>query len=163
MADLEGILHVTPNEGKALGIMTDIVTFKVSGEDTHGAFALTETRVPPGGGPPMHRQSSQETFYILSGEFEFFGINEDSQEHSFKAGPGSSVHVVENAAHTYKNISATPGIMLVLFTPAGRTEEFFRRIGSELPDTSAFPAPMPLNMESLLPIMQEFQVEIVLT
>jgi hypothetical protein len=45
-------LHVNDGEGKMLWVADELMTFKASGEDTGGAYALTDSVVPPGGGPP---------------------------------------------------------------------------------------------------------------
>ena len=42
-------LHVTEGEGKMLWVADELMTFKASGEDTGGAYALTDSVVPPGG------------------------------------------------------------------------------------------------------------------
>jgi len=47
-------LHVTEGEGEMLWIADELMTFKASGEDTGGAYSLTDSVVPPGGGPPPH-------------------------------------------------------------------------------------------------------------
>jgi hypothetical protein len=47
-------LHVTEGEGKMLWVADELMTFKASGEDTGGAYSLTDSVVPPEGGPPPH-------------------------------------------------------------------------------------------------------------
>jgi hypothetical protein len=42
-----GALHVAPEEGKTLWVADELVTFKALGEDTGGAYALTDSLVPP--------------------------------------------------------------------------------------------------------------------
>lgn len=44
-------LHVTEGEGKKLWVADELMAFKASGKDTGGAYALTDSVVPPGGGP----------------------------------------------------------------------------------------------------------------
>ncbi len=58
--------HVAPGGGKALWVAGDLITFKVVGEDTGGAFILAEDVTPPGGGPPPHvHHREDETFCVL--------------------------------------------------------------------------------------------------
>ena len=45
-------LHVALEEGKTLCVSDEMMTFKAVGEDTGGAYALTDSLVPPQGGPP---------------------------------------------------------------------------------------------------------------
>jgi hypothetical protein len=42
-----GTLHVAADEGKTLWVADELMTFKASGEDTGGAYALTDSVVPP--------------------------------------------------------------------------------------------------------------------
>ena len=63
--------HVAPGEGKALWVAGDLVTLKVVGEETDGAFLLAEEVSPPGGGPPPHiHHREDEIFCVLEGEYE---------------------------------------------------------------------------------------------
>ena len=39
-------LHVNDGEGKMLWVVDELMTFKASGEDTGGAYALTDSVVP---------------------------------------------------------------------------------------------------------------------
>jgi hypothetical protein len=41
-------------EGRSIWVVGDRYTVKASGNDTGGAFALSEAWVPPGNGPPPH-------------------------------------------------------------------------------------------------------------
>ena len=50
-ANQPGAIHISEGEGKMLWVVDELMTFKVSGEDTGGAYSLTDSVVPPGGGP----------------------------------------------------------------------------------------------------------------
>jgi hypothetical protein len=53
-------------------VVGDRYTFKLTGEETNGAFSLFEFVVPPDSGSPPHRHTREdETFYIVSGSMEF--------------------------------------------------------------------------------------------
>ena len=52
--DGQGAAHVPAGEGKKLWVADELMTFVVSGEDTGGAYSLTDSVVPPHGGPPPH-------------------------------------------------------------------------------------------------------------
>src|SRR5687768_16970647 len=63
-------LYVTEGEGKMLWVVDELMTFKASGEDTGGAYALTDSVVPPGGGPPPHiHHWEDEAFWVLEGNW----------------------------------------------------------------------------------------------
>jgi quercetin dioxygenase-like cupin family protein len=60
-----------PGEGKVVGVLRDQSTFKVTSEETGGAYAILEQKIPPGHGPPLHvHRHETEIFYVLEGEFE---------------------------------------------------------------------------------------------
>jgi quercetin dioxygenase-like cupin family protein len=60
-----------PGEGKVVGVLRDQSTFKVLSEETGGAYAILEQKIPPGHGPPLHvHRHETEIFYVLDGEFE---------------------------------------------------------------------------------------------
>jgi mannose-6-phosphate isomerase-like protein (cupin superfamily) len=64
-------LFVNEGEGKKLWVADELITFKASGEDTGGAYSLTDSVVPPGGGPPPHiHHREDEAFWVLEGELE---------------------------------------------------------------------------------------------
>src|SRR6266852_3918980 len=50
-----------------LGVVGDTYTILLSGMDTAGRFTLIDMHVPPGGGPPPHRDDFEETFILLDG------------------------------------------------------------------------------------------------
>jgi hypothetical protein len=46
-ADERRVTHVPPGAGKKLWVADELVTFVVSGDATSGAYALTDSTVPP--------------------------------------------------------------------------------------------------------------------
>jgi mannose-6-phosphate isomerase-like protein (cupin superfamily) len=82
-----GATHVPPGEGKKLWVTDELMTFIASGEDTGGAYSLTDSMVPPQGGPPPHiHHREAEAFWVLEGELEVF-----VGENRFKVVAGSFV------------------------------------------------------------------------
>jgi quercetin dioxygenase-like cupin family protein len=60
-----------PGGGKVVGVLRDQSTFKVLSEQTNGAYAILEQKIPAGDGPPLHvHRHETEIFYILDGQFE---------------------------------------------------------------------------------------------
>lgn len=120
-------VHLAPGEGRALRMLGETVTLKVSAEQTGGAYSLFEVVSSPGGGPPPHIQHHEdECLWVLDGEFEVL-----DDERSFVAGPGTLVYVPRGTLHSYKNVGDGPGRMLVSQTPGGRHEAFFEELGEE--------------------------------
>jgi hypothetical protein len=61
------IIH-PPGGGRVVGVLRDQSTFKVLSEQTGGAYAILEQRIPAGHGPPLHvHRHETEIFYILDG------------------------------------------------------------------------------------------------
>src|SRR5215469_11848144 len=148
---MEAIIHVPAGAGKALSVGTDIVTFKLPGGTTAGAFFLAEATVPPQGGAPLHAHVAQETFYILGGDFEIRG-----RAQVIRASAGSIVHIPSNAPHGYTNVGRSPGRILLMLTPAGKAEQFFEEIGRPLgTDTES---PSTPDLHTLLKIMKKYNV-----
>lgn len=147
--------HVPPGEGKTLWVVGELLTLKVAGEDTDGAFAVAEEITPPQGGPPPHVHSREdETFYVLEGELEFM-----VGDRTIPVTAGSVVYGPRGILHAFKNVGATPSRMLVLITPAG-LEKFFEEVGEPATDPSSLPPIGPEEIERLLAAAPKYGVEI---
>ena len=115
-------------------LVGDLITVKVSSEETGGAFAVAEETTPPGGGPPPHLHANEdESLYVLEGEVEFL-----VGERTIRADAGSSAYVPRNVLHTFKNVGETPSRMLAVVSPGG-LEEFFLEAGEEATEGSSPP------------------------
>src|SRR6059058_6203519 len=88
---------------------------KVASEETGGAYSVVDNVVQPQGGPPPHRHEAEdEVFYVLEGEFE---INYGGQ--SVVAKKGDVVAVRKGVTHSFRNVGAEEGRLLVTITPGG--------------------------------------------
>lgn len=120
--------HVGPGEGRAVRTpWAELVTRKVAGERTGGAYSLFEVAVAPGGGPPPHVQHREdECLYVLEGRFEFL-----TEGGPIEAGPGSLVYFPKGELHAYKNVGASGRAGCWSSRPReGRTSVSSRRWGS---------------------------------
>ena len=126
-------VHLKPGHGDGCGPLRafgGLVTPKVSGSRTGGAYSLLEVEVGPGGGEGPHVQHREdECFYVLEGAFEF--VVEDER---IEAGPGSLVYVPRGALHAHRNAGEGPGRMLVIHTPGGPHERFLEEAGEVATD-----------------------------
>ncbi|MBD0358520.1 MAG: cupin domain-containing protein [Rubrobacter sp.] len=146
--------HVAPGEGKALWVAGDLVTFKVVGEDTNGAYSLFEVESNPGGGPPPHiHRSEDEIFCVLEGEHEV-----SIGERAIRASAGTIVYAPRNIPHAYKNVGATSGRILGFVAPAG-LEGFFEEVGEEATDESSPPPFGQEEIERLLAAAPKYGIE----
>ncbi len=122
----KGVAHVRPDEGRrSLRVFGELVTCKVTSDQTGGAYSLFEVTTQPGEGPPPHvHHREDESFYVLEGEYEFF-----SGKGIIRAGVGSLLCVPRGALHAHKNVGADAGRLLATQTPGGLYERFFEEVG----------------------------------
>jgi quercetin dioxygenase-like cupin family protein len=129
------IIHVKPGEGRALWVSRELVTCKVTSEQTGGAYSLFEIMSQPQGRVPPHIQHREdECFYVLQGEFEFL-----VEGRTMRVGAGSLVYVPRGNLHAYENVGNKPARMLVSQTPGGLHERFFEELGKPAEDPSVPP------------------------
>ena len=148
-------ITLRPGEGKSYWLLGDLYTFKATGDDTGGAFAMVEAQVQPQNGPPPHiHRREDETFYVLEGEFSF--LHGDA---AFSAGPGSFIYIPKGTLHTYKNVSGAIGRLVFLLTPAG-FEKFFEEVGGPAKDKTTPPPFDPATVEKLLKLAPKYHLEV---
>jgi quercetin dioxygenase-like cupin family protein len=137
-------------------VVGDVYRFLATGEDTNGRYALWETIVPPGGGPPPHVHSREEEgFYVLEGEVTFTVNGE-----RVVATAGTFANMPVGTPHSFRNESDRPARMLISVAPAGLEEMFFE-VGVPLVEgaTTALP-PTQDEIEKLLAIAPSYGIEI---
>ena len=155
-----GVMHLRPGDGRSLQVSGELVTYKITSEQTGGAYSLFEVVSEPGGGPPPHVQHREdEVFYVLEGEYDFL----DDDGRTMRVGKGSLVYVPKGALHTHKNIDDKPGRMLVSQTPGGLHERFFEEIGELATDESHLVFEGSVGIEKIAVIAAEYGIEIPLT
>jgi mannose-6-phosphate isomerase-like protein (cupin superfamily) len=150
--------HLRPEEGRAVWVLgTQLMTYKVSAEQTGGAYSLFEGLVPPHDGTPPHiHHREDECFYVLEGEFEFL-----KGEDAVTAGVGSLIYVPKGTLHAFRNVGEGPGRLLSSQTPGGLHERFFEEIGEEAADRSTPPvAQGSPDLERVAAIAAKYGTEI---
>ena len=99
-------------KGKTVGV-TDVTVQWLSkaGTDPQGApaYGLRLFTIGPGGHIPTHSHAYVQTMYILSGRFECWEADPDSDEIGDRSvvGPGDTVYVPTMEPHGMRNISDT--------------------------------------------------------
>jgi mannose-6-phosphate isomerase-like protein (cupin superfamily) len=123
--------HLGSGEGsKSLWVLGELVTYKVTAEQTGGAYSLFEVVTRPGGSPSPHIQHQEdECFYVLEGEFEF-----SKGDDTVKAGAGSLVYVPKGTLHGLRNVGEGEGRLLNSQTPGGLHERFYEEAAEGSPD-----------------------------
>ncbi len=131
-------LRVPPGGGEMVWFLGQPLEVKVTGEQTGGAYAVTEAEPEPGFSPALHaHRNEDEAIYVLAGDFL---ITVDGQQ--LRCGPGTFVHIPKGAVHTHENIGRLPGRTLTIYFPAG-FERVFRELGEPLVDRAAGPSKPP--------------------
>jgi quercetin dioxygenase-like cupin family protein len=146
---------VPPGEGKSFWTPGGhMATFKITSEDTGGAYTITEETWPPQVGPPPHiHHTQEEIFYVLQGEMEFV-----TDGTTTRATAGSVVRISRGVLRDYRNVGSEPARVLVLFAPGG-FEGFFEEVGELVTDSSA-PPEGPPDVERLVAAAAKYGAEI---
>jgi quercetin dioxygenase-like cupin family protein len=128
----------SPDAQAAIWFLGALSRVRLSGEQTGGAFSLTETLTRRGNGSPVHvHHHEDETLVVLDGEL---WVSAGEQEHA--AGPGTVAVLPRHVRHAYVVTSPTARF-LTLHIPAG-FEQFAAEVGQpaqalELPPEPAAP------------------------
>jgi mannose-6-phosphate isomerase-like protein (cupin superfamily) len=117
---------------RGLGIST--IAFKVVPEDSGGVLILENT-FHARGGPARHMHYDQdEWFYAAEGEFIV-----EVGDKRFRLSSGDSLLAPRGMPHVWAYDGSERGRLLIVFTPAGKMEAFFR----EVTRSDAMPAQDP--------------------
>jgi quercetin dioxygenase-like cupin family protein len=116
LADGEG-LRLQSGPGRDL-------VFKVTGEDTGGAFDYFIVEVAPHGGPPLHvHHRQEETIHILKGQYKI-RIGDEV----FQCNEGGFAYLPSGVPHAFLNLTDQPGEVIVVYTPGGG-HKFYEELG----------------------------------
>jgi len=114
-----------PGEGLRLrsGPGRDLI-FKVTGEDTGGAFDYFIVEVAPHGGPPLHvHHRQEETIHVLKGRYKI-RIGDEI----FRCEEGGFAYLPSKVPHAFLNLTDEPGEIVVVYTPGGG-HKFYEELG----------------------------------
>jgi len=116
LAEDEGLtLHSGPGR--------DLI-FKVTGDDTNGAFDYFIVEVAPNGGPPLHvHHGQEEIIHVLKGQYKV-----QIGEEFFRCNEGGFAYLPSEVPHTFLNLTDEPGELIVVYTPGGG-HKFYEEFG----------------------------------
>jgi quercetin dioxygenase-like cupin family protein len=139
------------DEVPVLELLGARLRFLVSGDDTDGAWSLTEYTAPAGftGPAPHYHVRAAEAFVVLEGTLL---VEADGQVRAVEAG-GVAV-VPPGTVHRFSNPGADPCRFLVHLTPAG-VEAYFHELGKLARANAAWPLP---DMRPVLALAQRFDI-----
>jgi quercetin dioxygenase-like cupin family protein len=116
---------LAPDDGLRLqsGPGRDLV-FKVTGDDTSGAFDYFVVEVAPHGGPPLHvHHEQEESLHVLSGRFKV-RVGDDEQV----VERGGFVFMPSGLPHAFLNLTDEDAEVVVVYTPGGGYR-FYEELG----------------------------------
>lgn len=109
------------DEQRGLGVSS--IHFKVSGQDSDSLLIL-ENVFHAKGGPGRHLHHAQdEWFHVLEGDF----IVEIGEER-YHLSPGDALFTPRKIPHVWAYVGDAVGKILIVFSPAGQMEAFFREV-----------------------------------
>src|SRR5438552_17137592 len=114
-----------PGEGLRLqsGPGRDLI-FKVTGEETGGAFDYFIVEVAAHGGPPLHvHHKQEETIRVMRGLYKI-RIGEEI----FRCEEGGFAYLPSQVPHAFVNLTDVPGEIVVVYTPGGG-HKFYEELG----------------------------------
>jgi quercetin dioxygenase-like cupin family protein len=114
-------------EGEGLRLQSgpgrDLI-FKVTGQDTNGAFDYFIVEVAPHGGPPLHvHHFQEETIHVLKGRFKI-RIGDEI----FYCDEGGFAYLPSKVPHAFLNLTDEGGKIIVVYTPGGG-HKFYEELG----------------------------------
>ena len=119
--------YVVLREGEGLKLNSgpgrDLI-FKVTGEDTGGAFDYFIVQVAPKGGPPLHvHHFQEETIHVLKGRYKI-----RIGDSVFYVDEGGFAYLPSKVPHAFLNLTDEPGEIIVVYTPGGG-HKFYEELG----------------------------------
>jgi len=119
--------YVVLSEGQGLKLQSgpgrDLI-FKVTGEDTNGAFDYFVVQVAPRGGPPLHvHHLQEETIHVLKGRFKI-RIGDEI----FYLDEGGFAYLPSKVPHAFLNLTDEGAEVIVVYTPGGG-HKFYEELG----------------------------------
>jgi quercetin dioxygenase-like cupin family protein len=148
---------IKPNERRVIETSGDICSFMIIGENSDNAYALMESIISPGGGPPPHIQHrNEEGFYVLEGELVF---KVDGKE--VVAVEGDFVNIPKGAVHGFTNKTNKKARILVVMSPS--VEEYYLlEVGHPLKDIHApLPPTTQEDVQKYLAVAPKYGIEYV--
>ncbi len=98
--------------------------FKVTGDDTAGAFDFFTVEVAPMSGPPLHvHHTREEAIFVLKGRYKVRVGDE-----VFQSEVGGFVYMPKQVPHAFFNLTGEVGEIIVVYTPGGG-HKFYEEFG----------------------------------
>ena len=142
------------DEGPALWSVGLLVRLKATGEQTGGAFVLTDEVCPPGYATFLHvHHLEDEAFYVLEGNFTIF-----CGDKRVESGPGTFVYGPRDVPHGFRVEGPDPARLLIWSTPSG-VEHALTELGEPVTALNV-PTVTPSEQEVEFVFPARYQIEV---
>lgn len=141
--------ETTRSKGKVLGaneglIRTSVpgetLTYKLTDQDTNGAYDYVVLDVQPKSGPPMHiHHKQQESIHFLKGRYKV-----QIEDEVFYVEEGGFVHIPIGVNHAFINVTDELGEAIFIFSPGG-SDKFFEEFSPVIRGFDGPPDPAVLG------------------
>lgn len=112
------------DEGKSIRVGRMTLRFKMTADDTAGAYCLMEAVVPPESGSGLHRHwSYDEAALVIEGKFE---CQVDGKQTTL--GAGESVYWPRGSAHKFRSVGPDTGRIVFICSPGKIFEDFLEGV-----------------------------------
>ena len=100
------------------------LVFKVTGDDTDGAFDFFTVQVAPRSGPPLHvHHLQEEALFVLKGRYKV-----QVGDELFHCNEGGFAYMPKQVPHAFYNLTDEVGEVIVVYTPGGG-QKFYQEFG----------------------------------
>ena len=135
---------VERDEGEYIWFGAGLFTFKVTSEQSGGAFMVSEVTMSRGKTTPLHvHPNHDETLYLTDGEITYYM---DGVEHAARS--GSVAAIPRGAPHAL--LVTSESAQLIAFVTPGDAEDFYRQAGEPAPSRIAPPEGTALDIERII-------------
>jgi quercetin dioxygenase-like cupin family protein len=127
-SNADGVLRAAAHI-PVLRIGSTTARFVATGDVTEARYGLFrwEMSAVQGGATPHYHRTFSEAFYVLEGTIELF------DGRAWQGGnPGDFLYIPPRGVHAFRNESAAPATMLILFAPAPPREAYFRELAERV-------------------------------
>jgi quercetin dioxygenase-like cupin family protein len=120
MNETERVQYFGKMAGKTYQLGSLQLAVKRSEDEHEGSYSLIESLEQPGKSVALHRHAAwQETFIVLEGRFDF-----QTADELRSLGPGEMLVIPRGVPHGFACMSAEPGRLLTISSPARVFEAF---------------------------------------
>ncbi len=152
----ESVVH-KQGEGQPLWFLGSLFDIRVTGQETNGEMAVVELTVGPRilAAPP-HTHNGGETFYVLEGTLRFH-----LGERTVDVGAGSVLYHPKGAWEWFENTTDKPARALLMYSPAGGIDKFFKEVGESAKRREIPPPPKgPPDLERITATAAKYGMQI---